>query len=54
MGAERKKLLLLLAATAATTHGGWVDPDTPEEGLKTTSFFKEDTREYELVSYIDL
>mmetsp|Transcript_23949 Transcript_23949/g.42848 ORF Transcript_23949/g.42848 Transcript_23949/m.42848 type:complete len:631 (+) Transcript_23949:167-2059(+) len=30
-------------------HAGWVDPDSPEEALTTTSHYAEDTREYELV-----
>lgn len=45
-------LAFLLHAAVSTSRckAGWVDPDTPEEFLSTTSHFEEDTREYELVS----
>ena len=35
---------------AILCHGGWIDPDTPEEYLTVSSNFAEDTREYELVN----
>lgn len=45
----------LVCIALATTGGqqqcyaGWVDPDSPEEALTTTSHYAEDTREFELV-----
>jgi hypothetical protein len=32
--------------------GGWVDPDTPKEALKTKPLAKEDNRSYQLVSLL--
>jgi hypothetical protein len=43
--------LLLYAVVLSQCNAGWVDPDTPEEFLSTTSHYEMDTREYELVSY---
>lgn len=44
--------LLHAAVSTSKCNAGWVDPDTPEEFLSTTSHFEEDTREYELVSCV--
>ncbi|KAL7443080.1 hypothetical protein ACHAXM_008748 [Skeletonema potamos] len=41
--------LLLYAVVLSQCNAGWVDPDTPEEFLSTTSHYEMDTREYELV-----
>eukprot|EP00584_Thalassiosira_punctigera_P018432 CAMPEP_0172553840 /NCGR_PEP_ID=MMETSP1067-20121228/51913_1 /TAXON_ID=265564 ORGANISM="Thalassiosira punctigera, Strain Tpunct2005C2" /NCGR_SAMPLE_ID=MMETSP1067 /ASSEMBLY_ACC=CAM_ASM_000444 /LENGTH=629 /DNA_ID=CAMNT_0013342085 /DNA_START=115 /DNA_END=2004 /DNA_ORIENTATION=+ len=42
---------IALAATGGRRQcrAGWVDPDSPEEALTTTSHYAGDTREYELV-----
>lgn len=42
-------IVLITVAGRKQCHAGWVDPDTPEEFLSTTSNYAEDTREYELV-----
>lgn len=42
-------IVLITVVGRKQCHAGWVDPDTPEEFLSTTSNYAEDTREYELV-----
>lgn len=54
---HKSSFLAFLLHTAVSTskcNAGWVDPDTPEEFLSAKAHFEEDTREYELVSFIVL
>lgn len=43
--------LLYTVVVLSQCNAGWVDPDTSEEFLSTSSHFEKDSREYELVSF---
>ena len=52
MSAAAAIVSILCVLPTQQCNAGWVDPDTPEENLRTISHFSEDTRKFELVRLV--